>query len=374
MATSTVDRTTSWGPSTPITISKHSSSLQVSNDSKFDACSLNRSSSHNPTGLRESPTRLSLRDPKVSPNAIIDPLDDSDDDRTTTTTTTLPPTTSEGTTVPLPYQLELAEISAQIDRMQQRDDNAPTHRQTTLPTDAEFAALDAKIAQIVNPTTPVPLPYQLELAAISAQLDRMQQRDDNAPTYRQTTLPTDAEFAALDAKIAQIVKSTTPVPPPPATMNLHATEPIPAATADTLPYDNADGDDGNHPPSSIIDTFNLQTKMLRNLNMMVAELNEMVALIVDAITRPGNSYFPGQQIALLLPATTLPTIRPETTSTPTDNPSNTQVKPWPPHHVASSTKLASRPNKTPIPAKPPFNCGRLTRHLVKTRKDSLRPP
>jgi len=315
MATSTVDHTTSWCP--PLSLTPFSSSLTLPalNVSKFDACSTQQTSSLNLMILREIPTRNFKQDP---PNAIIDPLDDSDDDRTTKPTTTLPPTNSEGATAPLSYQSELAAIYAYNARMQQCDDYAQTNRQTTPPTDTEVAALAAKLDRIAN--------------------------------------------------------TTTPVPPSPATMNLPATAPTPVATAETLLYDDDDDDDGNHHPSSIIETFNLQTKMLSNLQMMVTELNVIVALIVDAITRPDNSYLPGQQTSLLLPATILPTICPETASTFTDYPSNTQIKPWPPHHIAFSNKLASRPHKKHIPAKPPFNCGRPTRHLVKTRKDSLRLP
>jgi len=320
MATSTVDHTTSWCP--PLSLTPFSSSLTLPalNVSKFDACSTQQTSSLNLTILREIPTRNFKQDP---PNAVINPLDNSDDDRTTTMTTTLPPTNSEGATAPLSYQSELAAIYAYNARMQQCDDYAQTNRQTTPPTDTELAALAAKLDRIAN--------------------------------------------------------TTTPVPPSPATMNLPATAPMPVATAATLPYDDndddADDDDnGNHHPLSIVETFNLKTKMLCNLKMLVAELTEIVVLIVDA-TRPNkNSYLSGQQPALLIPATTLTTIRPATAFTFTEHPSNTQIKPWPPHHVASSNKLASRPHKKHIPAKPPFNCGRPTCHLVKTRKDSLRPP
>jgi len=52
-------------------------------------------------------------------DAIVDPLDDGHDDRNTTKTTTLPPTTLAGMAAPLPYQLELAAITADIDGMKQ---------------------------------------------------------------------------------------------------------------------------------------------------------------------------------------------------------------------------------------------------------------
>jgi len=319
MATSTVDRTTSWCPPFPLTISSSSPTLLALNASKFDACSTKQQSSPNLTILREIPTRNFQQN---SPNAVVDPLDDGDNDRTTTKTTTLPPTTSEGTAAPLPYQLELATISADIARMQQRDDNtfAQTNRQMTPPTDTQ-SALDA-----------------------------------------------------LSAKIDKIMNTRTSVPPYPAAMNLPRTEPTPVPTTDRLSYDDDDGADGNHQQSSIIDTFNSQTKMLRNLNTMVGELIVIVELIVDATTRPNNSFLHGQQTALLLPATTVTTICPATAFTLTDHHSNTQTTPWHPHHDASSNKIVPSPYKKRIPAKPPFNHGRLTRHLVKTRKDSLRLP
>jgi len=167
------------------------------------------------------------------------------------------------------------------------------------------------------------------------------------------------------------MNTRTPVPPYLAAMNLPATEPTYVATTDKLLYNDDNSDDSNHQPSSIIDTFNLQTKMLCNLNTMVIELIKIVELIIDAITCLNNSSLPGQQITLLLPAPTLTTICPATTFILTNHPSNTQITPWPLHHTISSNKLASSLYKKHIPAKPPFNCSCLTRHLVKTREDSL---
>jgi len=197
---------------------------------------------------------------------------------------------------------------------------------------------------------------------------------DNAQTNRQmtATIPTQLEPAVLAANNDKIENTTTPVLLL-ATMNLPAPEHTPVPTTDRPPYDDDEDGDGNHHPSSITDTFNLQTKMLRNLKTMVADLTVIVVLIVNATTRPNNSYI-SEKIAHLFPDTTLTTIRPETVSTVTNHPANTQIKPWPPHHVASSYKLAYRLHKKHIPAKPPFTCGRPTCHLAKTRKDSLRPP
>jgi len=66
--------------------------------------------------LRKIPTR------EFHPNstdAVIDPFDNVDDDRNTTKTTMPPPTISAGIAALLPYQLELVAITADIERMKQ---------------------------------------------------------------------------------------------------------------------------------------------------------------------------------------------------------------------------------------------------------------
>jgi len=111
MATSTVDRTTPRCPSTQPTLSHHSSTLPASIVSKSDARNIRHPSSINLTGLRENPTRISLSD---SLDAVVDTLDDVDDDRNNHKTTTSP-TTLARSAAPLPYQSELAAITAAIE-------------------------------------------------------------------------------------------------------------------------------------------------------------------------------------------------------------------------------------------------------------------
>ena len=126
MATSTVDRTTSWCQSLPTTISTPSFTVQLSNVSKFDDCDKKNSCSTNLKVLREIPTRISQ---KNFHNDVIDALVDNDGAtaQNTYTTTTLPPTTLEGPAAPLPYQLEIAAITAMIARMKQCNAETPIH-------------------------------------------------------------------------------------------------------------------------------------------------------------------------------------------------------------------------------------------------------
>jgi len=265
---------------------------------------------------------LSHDNQKDSTDDAVDPLDNHDDYRPTTTTTTLPSTTLAGKAVPLPYQLEFAAFNAEIERMKRCDNTfAQTNHQTPPQTDRQLA------------------------------------------------------LAALSAKLAEIVNRPT-VPPPPDATQIPEPAPTPVSTADDFSHD----DDGNPrlaaqcQPSSIIDTFHAQAKMLRNLKMMVAELIGKVDLILTAILScPKNSSIPDQHIARLLPSITIC----QTTDFPcTDHLLNPQLIPWPPHHATSINKLESKSSqyKTTIPAKPPFNRCRQTCHLVKTGKDSLHPP
>jgi len=319
MATSTVDRTIPWCLSLQLTTSSPSITLPAVNASQFDACSNKQQSFSSLTTLREIPTREFQSD---STDAVVDPLDDGDDDRNTTKPTTLSPTGSAGTAVPLPYQLELASIEADIARMKQCADNsfAPTNHQTTQPNDIQ-SALD-------------------ELAAKIAMI----------PTHR-PTVPLQADAT-----------------------NLPELNPMPVSTTANLSHDD---DVGNHPldarrqSSRLTETFQLQAKMLRSLNMMFCELIGIVNLIVAEIVPPNSTQSP-----FCTSPTTMFTICPATDFKLTDHFRNSQTPPWPPNLAASSHKLAPKPcpYKKTIPAKPPFNCGRQTCHLVKTRKDSLRPP
>jgi len=210
MATSTVDRTTSWCQSLPTTISTPSFTVQLSNVSKFDDCDKKNSCSTNLKVLREIPTRIS---PKTSSNdAVVALVDDNDDDnRNTTTTTTLPPTMLEGTAAPLPYQLEIARITAAIERMQQStaekdalvdDDTCNATTTTTLPP----TTLEGQAAPS--------LPYQSELAAIMAAIDRLKQRDilNNINLHNLQHVTSDMKRAELSAGLATL-ETNRPVPP-----------------------------------------------------------------------------------------------------------------------------------------------------------------
>ncbi len=207
----------------------------------------------------------------------------------------------------------------------------------------------------------------------------MKRRDDKtfAQTNHQMPPPTDIQsaLAALSVKMAKIVNRPT-VPPPPDATQIPEAAPTPASTTANFLHD----DDSNQPldvqcqPSSILNTFHVQAKMLHNLNTMVVELIEKVDLIIAAILPCSkNSSIPDQHIALLLPSTTT---CPATDFICSDHLLNPQLIPWPPHYATASNKLASKSSlyKKTIPAKPPFNGCHQTCHLVKTRKDSLRPP
>jgi len=315
MATSTVDRTIPWCPSLPPTTSSSSITMPALNVEKFDACCDKQQSSSNLTILRGIPTREFHLD---STDAVVDPIDDGDDDRNITETTTPPPTISAEMAAPLPYQLELAALTADIERMKQR---FPTHHQTPPTTDIQ-SALDA-----------------------------------------------------LAAKIDTIVTHRPTVPLQPAAMTPVEPTPMPVSTTADLSHDD---DDGNQPlearcqPSRLTETFKLQAQMLRNLNTMVRDLIRTVDLIVAAIVPTNTS----QKLALLHPPTTMTTICQANAFTLTDYLQNTQNTLWPPNLAASSNKLILKPSpyKKKIPAKPPFNRGRRTYSLAKTRKDSMRPP
>jgi len=185
MATSTVDHTTSWCPSLQTTTSCPSSTLQVLNDSKFDARSKKYPSSTNLTILRVIPTRNSLHD---SPAAVVDPIDDDDAACNTTTTTKLTPTNSERPTAPLPYQLQLAAISATIAKMQQRDDEtSPQKRRTTtqpFDTKTELAAISAAIERMKTkrPTVQAP-PADLHLPVPAPSLPDSLHNDDGKDNH-----------------------------------------------------------------------------------------------------------------------------------------------------------------------------------------------
>jgi len=206
----------------------------------------------------------------------------------------------------------------------------------------------------------------------------MKQWYDNsfAPTNCQMTPTTNIQSALdeLAAKINTIATNRPAVPLQLAATNLPEPTPMPVSTTAELSHDDYVG---NHPLdarcqlSSLTEMFQLQAKMLRNLNMMVCELIGIVNLIVAAIVLPNNS----KKSPFCTPPTTMTTICQATDFKLTDYFQNSQITPRPPNIAASSHKLApkSSPYKKTIPAKPPY-CHRQTCHLVKTRKDSMRPP
>jgi len=135
----------SLSPTTGLTISCPSPTLQGSNASIVDVHSTKHPSSINITILRESPTRNSLHN---SLDAVIDPLDHDDDDRNTKTTTMTHPPNLEGNAAPLPYQKELAAISATIKMMKQHDNNItpPTHSPPQQPFDTQSKLVEMSTA------------------------------------------------------------------------------------------------------------------------------------------------------------------------------------------------------------------------------------
>jgi len=294
MATSTVDRTTSWCPSIPITLPKHSSSLQVPNVLKFDVRSINRPSYNNLTGLRETPT-ISLRDPT---DAAVDPLDDGD--VACNQTPTLPPTSPFGTAAPLPYQLELAAITAAIERMQQHDE-ASTHQDHQ---------------------------HHLTSENLSA-------------------------LAGLSAAIEQQLEHKRPTPP--AEPHLLTIAPTNAPITNPVPVDNGHHPhDKQRPALSIQDMFDLQTPMLRTINMLLVELIETVDMIAATICHkkspilsPMPAPIPSKPTTICKPVAQLHAHPPKSQPLPwIANPAN------PCNTLAPGLKPS--PYKKYVPAKPPF--------------------
>jgi len=154
MATLMVDHTISWCPSLPPTPSGPSLCPHVLTTSKFDACGNKQQSSCNLSILHKIPTRNYQQD---LPAAVINHLDNSNDDRTTTKTMMLLPTTLEGNASPLPYQLELAAITAAINWIWQHDaENAVPLPCLTHPTPETPSMLTASSAVTAKMDTNMP--------------------------------------------------------------------------------------------------------------------------------------------------------------------------------------------------------------------------
>ena len=225
MATSTVDRTTSWCSLPLLTFSGPSLCSPVLSPSKSEACDNKQQNLCNLTILHEIPTREFRRD---LPAAVVDTLDDGVDERHETPR--LPSTTLEEHAVTYSYQSELAAITAAIDRMRQRD--------------AEFATPPP------STTTPTPETQSFPPAPSTAVLS-------------DTAMPT-----------------ATPLLTPTSTLIM------PESTNVVAP----DDDDGIHPhdalrqSSSITATFRAQAQMLRTINMLLVDLAGLVDKLVDTPT------------------------------------------------------------------------------------------
>ncbi len=146
------------------------------------------------------------------------------------------------------------------------------------------------------------------------------------------------------------------------------------------PVNGSDDDDGNHfdgcqRSSSLTATIQLQSKVVRTLNVLCIELSDKLDLILAAIQ--SNNLSPSMN----RPPNTL--LTPPTTQLAKTNmiamrmhPCQT-IPPWfhcntdPRNNLAPVVKII--PYKKPIPAKPPFSHGR--RHIAVNRtKDCMRPP
>ncbi len=113
-----------------------------------------------PPFYEKSPTRISL---PASLNAIVNHINNGDVGQNTAKTRMLPPTTLAGMAATLPYQLELAAITAAIDRMKQCNaetsvqKNSPMH--PTSNTHLALAALSAEIKMMEK--NRLTIPHQL---------------------------------------------------------------------------------------------------------------------------------------------------------------------------------------------------------------------
>jgi len=320
MATSTVNRTTSWCSPSSLTFSGPFLCSSVSPPSKFEAYDEQRQSFCNLSILHEIPTREFRRD---LPDAVIDNLDDGVDVRHAIQT--LPSTTLEENAATFSYQSELAAITAAIDRMRQRDAELATPPPSTTTPPPEIP-------------TPPPAP--------SADVVMM---DNDTPTATPLSTPT-----------------ATPITP------------------DPIIVVAPDDDDSTHPhdarcaSSSITATFLAQAQMLRTINMLLVDLAGLVDKLVDdptrCDTRPPSSLYDMLQSTPYPSICLIPAIRPSA-SFP-----NSQLQPWPLRTAESGTLPAPVPKISPykkrIPAKPPFprNRSRDRTSAMPRTKDRLRPP
>jgi len=371
MATSTVDRTTSWCSSLQQTISIPSSTSQSPTVSKLDERNNTNQSYHNLSVLRGIPTRIP---PKTPPHDGVDALVDDDADASNaTTTTTLPPPTLEGQPASSPYQSGLDAITAAIEQLQRRDiiKNINPNNLHHVISDTKRAELSAALAELAK-NKPAPLQQEAAKPPETAPLlpitmdDRLPD-DGNRPAERPT-----AEL--LPAEPPQTITTATPDQPPTATQALREfLERYPRS------IECSDDDDDDHlhdetrRPLNLKATIKLQTKVVRTLNVMCVELSAKLDLILEKIQ--SNNISPsliGLPNALPTHTSTQPAIILGQRMYPAAS-----IQLWLQCHTNPRNKsvLVNKftPYKKPIPAKPPFTRGR--RHVVVNRtKDYMRPP
>jgi len=192
--------------------------------------------------------------------------------------------------------------------------------------------------------TTAPLPYQLELPAITAVINRMKQcnKETSVQTNSLThpTSSTQLVFAALSAAIAKMENKRLTVPPQLAELCLPESAPtLTSATANLL-HDN---DDGNHPhdvqcqPLSLTATFKLQVQMMHTINMLLVKLNYKVTYY----SMPPLAPKPAHSLAIW------PTCSPQQPHTQSAtqlpfSPTNTFQKPR--FHLGLCTMLTPAPN------------------------------
>jgi len=243
------------------------------------------------------------------------------------------------------------------------------HHVVSATTRAELSAAFATLATNWN------APPQQE-AAQPPEIDprRTVTMDDRSADdgHRTTQRPT---VATLPAEQPTTIITATPVQSPTATQELRD-----FLARYPRPIDRSEEEDGNRlhdenrRPSSLQATIQLQSKVVRTLNVLCGEISEKLDLILAKIEcnnlRPSLVRLP---TALLTHQSTLPAkIILGQRMYQVDS---TQL--WLKCLTDPRTKLVPVvkfiPYKKPIPAKPPFNRGR--RHTVANRtKDYMRPP
>jgi len=150
--------------------------------------------------------------------------------------------------------------------------------------------------------------YQLELAAITAAIDQMQQRDaelEMPPTSQPMTPPeTPLSYHAPSAETA----TTEPVMSTATTLLTTTVNPTMPDSAIVVAHDD-DGplNDANRQPSSITALFVAQTQMLRTINMLLVELDKLIDKLADIPTCSDAHPIPSSLYDLLT-ATPYPTI------------------------------------------------------------------